>query len=408
MLVCVGGAAILLPWLNAGRAVYVCLLASIPVIALLLQRNELVGGVLMLVGVAALMTILREALVATKVVRERMFVMLVLMFFSMLFWAFFEQAGSSINTFTDRNVDRVEEAYVVGESFLGSEIEVPVTQEQVGYQWGGPDLSTLILPDDERGEGAPTAEEMLPDGVFTLTAYDAINSKAQSDAQEANETPTAVVVGWTVGEGHMGMGVAADGNAEIKASVFQSANPVYILMFGLGFSWLWAVLGRRGRDPSTPVKFALGLIQLGLGFYALYYGASHPDGRGMVSLSWLLLGYLLHTTGELCLSPVGLSMVTKLSPKHLVSTVMGAWFLATAFSGFIAGMIAQLTGVGGEGEEVNVLPAPLETLDTYGQVFGVIALLAILSGVMVLVLSPVLKRWMHMSPEETQEASSGH
>ena len=80
------------------------------------------------------------------------------------------------------------------------------------------------------------------------------------------------------------------------------------------------------------MKFALGLLQLGLGFGALWYGAQKADARGMVAVSWLLLGYLLHTTGELCLSPVGLSMVTKLSPRRLVSTVMGAWFLATAFS----------------------------------------------------------------------------
>src|SRR5690606_4260964 len=130
-------------------------------------------------------------------------------------------------------------------------------------------------------------------------------------------------------------------------------------------------------------------------FGALWYGAQHADERGMVSLSWLFLGYLLHTTGELCLSPVGLSMITRLAPAFLVSTVMGAWFLATAFSQFLAAIIAQFTGVShGEGETGGI-PPPIETVNLYGDVFGPIAVTAIASGLVCLALSPILKRWMH-------------
>jgi proton-dependent oligopeptide transporter, POT family len=110
---------------------------------------------------------------------------------------------------------------------------------------------------------------------------------------------------------------------------------------------------------------------------------------------WLLLGYLLHTTGELCLSPVGLSMVTKLSPSRIVSTVMGAWFLATAFSNFLAGVIAQLTGVHGEGGDAQVIPPPSGTLHVYGDVFGQIGIVAIGSALVCFALSPLLRRWMH-------------
>jgi POT family proton-dependent oligopeptide transporter len=185
------------------------------------------------------------------------------------------------------------------------------------------------------------------------------------------------------------------GGAEIPASVFQAANPIFILIFGLVFTGLWSFLATRKMDPSTPVKFSLGLFQLGLGFLALWYGASSADPRGMVAIAWLLLGYLLHTTGELCLSPVGLSMVVKLSPARMVSTVMGAWFLATAFSNYLAGMIASLTGVGhGSGEE-QVIPPPIETVHIYGSVFGQIALTAIASALICFMLSPLLKRWMH-------------
>lgn len=396
MLVFVGCALILLPWLSANWSIYVGLMAVIPVISLLLQKNEFVVVLLGVIGGIALLSILREAFLAPKVEKERMFVMLVLMFFSMLFWAFFEQAGSSINNFTDRNIDRVEEAYQIDSSKFGQTIDIPITQEQIGYPWAGPDLESLVLSREERGVKAATVEQMLPGGIFTTTAYDAISQKEQKQAKKEKRTPQAVTVKWIVRAAHKGMGVAKDRSAEIKASVFQSANPIYILIFGLAFSWLWAFLGRYKKDPSTPVKFSLGLIQLGLGFGALWLGATQPDGRGMVSVSWLLLGYLLHTTGELCLSPVGLSMVTKLSPKRIVSTMMGAWFLATAFSGYMAGQIAQLTGVEAEGGGATVIPPPAETLGTYIEVFEGITYLAVGSGILVLLLSPVLTRWMHL------------
>ena len=116
----------------------------------------------------------------------------------------------------------------------------------------------------------------------------------------------------------------------------------------------------------------------------------------MVAASWLFLGYLFQTTGELCLSPVGLSMVTKLSPKQLVSTVMGGWFLATAFSMFLAAIIAQFTDVShGSNGEANGIPIPLETVNVYGDVFGKIAICSIASGLVCLLMSPLLSRWMH-------------
>jgi POT family proton-dependent oligopeptide transporter len=116
----------------------------------------------------------------------------------------------------------------------------------------------------------------------------------------------------------------------------------------------------------------------------------------MVALHWLFLAYLLHTTGELCLSPVGLSMVTRLSPAMLVSTVMGAWFLATAFSQYLASIISQFTGVGGEGGAGgNAIPIPAETVHVYGDVFGNIAIAAIIAAGVCFALSPLLRKWMH-------------
>src|SRR5262249_5139049 len=153
-------------------------------------------------------------------------------------------------------------------------------------------------------------------------------------------------------------------------------------------------------EPSTPVKFALGLFQLGLGFGALWLGAERADANGMVSAAWLVLGYLLHTTGELCVSPVGLSMVTRLAPARIVSTVMGGWFLATAFSQYIAGLIAQLTGVRAEEGGAQVVPAPSQTVHLYGDVFGQIAVGAVIAALCCFALSPLLVRWMHLEAED--------
>lgn len=369
------------------------------------------GLILFVSGIIALVYLGLATFRLEQIPRERMFVVFILVFFNMLFWAFFEQAGSSVNNFTDRNVDRVFEARVIQQSDVGSTLRfrlAPETndadlralpllgQEQFGRTFGNEELNSHIAAAirNEETRKAKLAPEKIEDmvravagdNVFTLSDQTYLRAAIKNDP--AN-TPTSVE--WTVTEDNIGMGV---GGSESPASVYQALNPIYILLFGIVFTALWGFLGKRGLEPSTPVKFSLGLLQLGLGFGAFWYGAQAADDRGMVALSWLFLGYLLHTTGELCLSPVGLSMITKLSPAFLVSTVMGLWFLATAFSQFLAAIIAQFTGVGHGGEE-NVIPAPTHTVDLYGSVFGKIALAAIISSIICFALAPLLKKWMH-------------
>ncbi len=336
------------------------------VTAVLHSVSSPTGLILTITGVIALGFILVNAIQGTKVERERLFVVVVLMFFSMLFWAFFEQAGTSVNNFTDRNVDRVQEERVLTEADVGTTVALTLTQEQLGYTF----------------EGKP----------FTMDKLD--------EAREAEK----LEVQWKVEKEHVGMGV---GGRAIPASTFQSANPIYIVLFGLVFSALWRELGKRGMDPPAPVKFSMGLGQLGLGFLVLWFGAQSADARGMVPVTFLLLGYLLHTTGELCLSPVGLSMVTKLSPKRLVSTVMGAWFLATAFSNLLAAVIASFTGVEHGGGAEGGIPVPLETVNVYGSVFFQIGVAACASAVFLLVLSPVLTKFMHRDMP-LEEGAGGH
>ena len=149
-------------------------------------------------------------------------------------------------------------------------------------------------------------------------------------------------------------------------------------------------------EPSTAAKFGLGILQLGMGFGVLWWAATHTNSEGMVGMSFLLLAYLLITTGELCLSPVGLSMVTKLAPTRIVSMVMGAWFLATAFSNYLSALIAMFTGISHEGGGPATLPTPQETALVYADVFGPIAVVACGSAVVVFALTPLLNKWMHL------------
>jgi POT family proton-dependent oligopeptide transporter len=327
------------------------------------------GLVLFLSGLIAFGYLGVETFRLNTIPRQRMFVVLILTFFSMLFWAFFEQAGSSVNNFTDRNVARVFQPKRVAAEDVGRTVRLQPTQEQLGY----------------RNDGR----------LFTLDVLDKLREEHKQDPDF--EVP------WKLSAENVGMGIARRVQ-EIPASTFQSVNPVFILIFGLVFTALWSVLANRGLEPSTPVKFSLGLLQLGLGFAAFWYGAHMADQRGMVAMTWLLVGYLFHTMGELCLSPVGLSMVTRLSPPQLVSTVMGGWFLATAFSQFLAAVIAQFTGVThAAGGLETTIPIPSETVHIYGDVFGKIAISAGISALICLAISPRLTRWMHAGADAAEK-----
>jgi POT family proton-dependent oligopeptide transporter len=125
-------------------------------------------------------------------------------------------------------------------------------------------------------------------------------------------------------------------DGEIRASMFGSLNPFFIITCAPLFALLWVWLGRRGWEPSVPVKFGVGIILAGLGFGSMVAGAQLLGDSGKVAMGWLALAYFLHTAGELCLSPVGLSAVTKLSIQRVVGVTMGTWFLAMSLSQIVA------------------------------------------------------------------------
>jgi len=270
--------------------IYLGAFAAVGVSWALVQKGTLLGSLLLVVGLVTLGGLFFYlARSAKPEERGPMFVAVILTVFSTVFWAFFEQAGSSMNLFTDRNVDR---------NVLGHTID---------------------------------------------------------------------------------------------ASVFQSVNPTFVLLLSPLFIWLWKSLGRF--EPRTPLKFGIGTLLLGLGFGALWFGATQSQATGIVPLFWLVLGYLLHTMGELCLSPVGLSMITKLSPARIVGLMMGAWFLASAMAQYVASLIAQLTGVKGAETAAGAVP-PTATVMVYGSVFGGIAVTALVIGALMCLVAPLLAKRM--------------
>jgi POT family proton-dependent oligopeptide transporter len=181
------------------------------------------------------------------------------------------------------------------------------------------------------------------------------------------------------------------GSFEIAASMYGSLNAGFIMLLSIPFAMLWVNLAKRGAEPSTPVKFGLGIIQAGLGFGMLLLGAQFADDAGKVAMIWLVLAYLLHTTGELCLSPVGLSAVTKLSIGRVVGVSMGTWFLATALSETLAARIGALAAIETSDENASVA----SMLATYTDLYSFLMWLGIGAGVALLVVSPWLRRGMH-------------
>ena len=183
-----------------------------------------------------------------------------------------------------------------------------------------------------------------------------------------------------------------DGFLTVTASQVQSFNSGFILIFAPVFAALWTWLGKIKRDPNTPLKFALALVQVGLGFWFLVWGINFADDSYRVPLIFMAGAYLLHTTAELCLSPVGFSMVTKLSPPAVVSFMMAGLILSWAFSHLFAGIIAALTASDTvAGQVLN----PEQSLQTYGEVFWSIGLVSILLGLVLGVSSFWLKRLGH-------------
>jgi proton-dependent oligopeptide transporter, POT family len=293
--------------LNKSAWSIILAIVAAPLLTLLIYKSELAGYMLYAILALVIVIVGKSFIEFTRPEREKIIAIFILALFSTCFWAFFEQAGSTITLFAERNVDLV---------FM-------------------------------------------------------------------------------------------------NAAQTNMINPFFIIALAIPFSLLWTWLASRRMNPYTPFKFAYGIAQLGLGFLVFAYGARFASETGQVPLLFLIIGYFLITTGELFISPIGLSMVTRLSPAKVVSFMMGVWFLSVSFAHFFAGIIAkfttrEVTANGGFLEKITISVTGLtpdivaakgggafNTLLSYANVFSSIAVIAFGLALLALALTPLIRKLMH-------------
>jgi len=299
------------------KVVYIGAFLSVAIFAMMIQYYHIVEiGIPFFAGMVMLILFVQSFRLGSDEAKHKMWVILILLVFTTFFWAFFEQAGSSMTLFTNEVIDRN-------------------------------------------------------------------------------------IMDW-----------------EVPTSWFQSVNAVFIVMFANLFSMMWIGLALRKKEPRTAIKMAIGLGLLGVGFLIMSFGGSHflfiEGNNVLVPIAFIILGYLLHTFGELCLSPVGLSMVTKLAPKHMMANVFGAWFLSSAlghvFAGFVAGMTKAVDTSLEKGQAAinqglittddlsgmsSEVITKMDNLAGYVDIFWQIGIFAIILGGILVLISPIIKKWMH-------------
>ena len=272
---------------------WMCYLIGLGIIAVsmfLVMNEDLVGGILGPIGIGMFLFFVYYSF--TKLEGDERSRMLAALYFTLAqipFWALFEQAGSSLNLFTARLVDRE-------------------------------------------------------------------------------------IFGWSV-----------------PGPVFQSLNAGFIFLFAPIMAWLWIKLAKRNMNPSSPVKFAIGVALAGLGFLALVAGMKGSGETGLTPVFFIFLIYWIHTMGELFVSPVGLSVVTKLAPARIVGMTMGAWFLYSGLSNFLAGVIARTTGAETIGGQVTDIGA---AKTGYIEVYTSVGYIALGIALFMLIVSPIIKKMM--------------
>ncbi|RYV00692.1 MFS transporter [Shewanella sp. OPT22] len=177
----------------------------------------------------------------------------------------------------------------------------------------------------------------------------------------------------------------------VPAPMLQSLNAIFIILLAPVLAKIWQTMGEKNIEPSTPIKFSIGLAQVGLGFGCLVLGIEFASEQHQVALVWLVLAYLLHTTGELFISPIGLSMITKLSAPRIVGLMLGLWFLGSAIAEYIAAWLAGNMTVPDAVSSTH----PSLHLATYSELYTDIMIIAFGGALLTLILTPLIKKWMN-------------
>lgn len=302
--------------------IYAAAVASVGIVSFLMQRSSLVGTALVVASLAALGQITYTLWTQhTPAQRRRVWLALMLVAASVIFWTLFLQGGTSLNLFADRNVELTLVHQPITFTSFGREVVI------------GTDAMVRSLP--------------------------AVSGRIWLDAG-------------------------------VTAAQAQSFNVAFVMLFAPMLAWMWSRLAQAGRNPSAVVKFALALIQVGLGFLVIVASHGLADENARLPLFVLVLTYLLHTLGELFISPVGLAELTRLAPRTLVSTLMAVWLLSSSAGNFIAGEIAQLTAVDTAAGQVL---DPRQALERSVQVFEYIGWAGVGAGVLFTLFLPLARNW---------------
>lgn len=268
-------------------ATYLGSLAVIPVIMIMVSKTEYTDWFMYIIGPCTLLYLFYEMRKFNAEERKKLLAALVFILFSILFWAFFEQSGGSLNLFASNNLN---------DSFMGVKLD--------------------------------------PNGVN------------------------------------------------------NSANSLFVIIFAPLLGLLWVAMSKRKAEPNTVVKFGMGFLFLSLAFFTFYFTRFFADAAGMTSLEMFTLAYFIITFGELCLSPIGLSIMTKLSPAPLQGVMMGMWFLASAYGQYVAGILGA--GMASPKEDATALEKLVSYTDGYQQ----LAIYALVSGLVLIVISPWVRKLM--------------
>jgi POT family proton-dependent oligopeptide transporter len=270
----------------------------------LIVKFDLIGSSIFSLAIAVPGLIISDPSLS-KIEKERIWVIFIACFFVIFFWSAFEQAGASLTFFADEKTNR--------------------------------DLGLIVSQTMARG---------IIGILIALVAYILfwVFKKVQNEKPLLKELMMVLLLG-AIGYGvYLFFAITPTGLdlREIPASFFQSINAIAIVIFAPLFAWLWTKLGSRNMEPASPFKQALGLFLLAIGYLVIAFGVKGLMPGVKVSMMWLIALYTIHTFGELCLSPIGLSMVNKLAPVKFASLLMGVWFLANATANKFAGQLSSL------------------------------------------------------------------
>ncbi|HZW78472.1 MAG TPA: peptide MFS transporter [Flavobacteriaceae bacterium] len=285
-----------------------------------------------------------EAL-SPKVIRDRLIVISVLIFFSIFFWLAFEQAGGSMNIFAKDYTQRVLEGAAA-----------------TTFKW----VDAILT--------------LFPLVIVSVVLYGLAKQLFKTYPATILFTLLSFAIIWVLGIWKIRREFTAL-ETEVVASWFQILNSFFIITLATVFSKIW----EKVWNPSGPIKFAMGLFLLGIGFCVLAYGSKDiPQGAATASVSmiWLIIAYFFHTTGELCLSPVGLSYVSKLSPKKFVGLIFGLWFASSAIANIV-------------GSQMGGLIDDISAKYSISIFFLIFAVVPGIAGLILLILSGTLKKMMH-------------